>query len=87
MRQYQQSMFRPIFGIAAVAMTAGVITLAVVAPSRVDANSMPRADATSAVPAATELAVRHARVDVVGQREQHTAFEPVRDVPAPKQAG
>jgi len=91
MNRYEQSRFRPAFGIAAVAMTASVIGLAVVAPARMEpAGPRERTVSTAApvAPTPTEVAIHPARIDVVTAREQTTAFEPVRYlVPARKQAG
>jgi hypothetical protein len=99
MNRYEQSIFRPIFAIAAVAMTASVFGLAVFAPARMQAAELqptasvaaPAAAAAAAAavrPTEAEAAITTMRIDVVAVRERRTGFEPVRyTVPAHRQAG
>ncbi|NDP43039.1 MAG: hypothetical protein GZ089_10045 [Aromatoleum sp.] len=88
MNRYEQTMYRPAFGIAAVAMTASVIGLTVVAPARMEAAGLQQPTVATAVRTPIETAVSPARIDVITLREQTAGFEPVRYVlPARKQAG
>jgi hypothetical protein len=96
MNRYEQSIFRPIFAIAAVAMTASVFGLAVFAPARMQAAELqptasvaaPAAAAAAVRPTEAEAAITTMRIDVVAVRERRTGFEPVRyTVPAHRQAG
>jgi hypothetical protein len=77
---------RTLFGMAAVAMTAITIGIAVVLPAEmrhVDEGAAPLA--TAAAPAPIEVVISPARIDVIGERNRQTAFEPVGEV-APKRA-
>ncbi len=91
MNRYDQSMYRPTFGIAAVAMTAITIGLAVIVPAGMDSggrNGATLSAATAVRPVLTEVAISPARIDIVAVREQKTAYEAARYVlPKRKQAG
>ena len=83
MNRYETSMFRPSFGIAAIAMTAITISLAVVMPATmipVGPDVLTLSASTAVAPARTEVAISPARIDVVAVREQTTASAPVRNV-------
>jgi hypothetical protein len=91
MNRYEIPMFRPSFGIAALAMTALTIGLAVVMPARmtpVVPDLLAISASTGFAPAHTEVAISPARIDVFGVREQKSASAPVRNVqPARGQPG
>jgi hypothetical protein len=70
---------RAAFGLAAVAMSAMTIGLFVAVPAELaSASHAERAPATaSSAPAAPiEVAISPARIDVVGERTEQTAFRP-----------
>lgn len=74
---------RAAFGMAAVAMTAITLGLSVVLPaSLAPAEEVRPVAAVKAIPAEGDVVVRSMRIDVVGERERHTAFEPAREIPA-----
>ena len=90
MKRYEFSISRPIFGIAAFAMTVFTLGLSVVVPVQM-ASAMHEARALAArkvaPSAATEVAIIPSRIDVFAQRTQKTAYEPVRhNVPKRNQA-
>ncbi len=88
----ESSTLRPLFGAAAIALTALTFSLGVLVPAslepagRDDQSVM----AAAAAPAPTEVAIIPARIEVIGARERKAAaFEQVRHVvqPKSKQAG
>ncbi len=85
MNRYEPSSFHPVFVVAAVAMAAVAIGLMVVVPAEVSSSGPEPSTlaATLVSPAPTAVAIRPARIDVVGAREQNTAFGPPKDA-APK---
>jgi len=87
MNRYETSMFRPSFGIAALAMTAVTIGLAVVVPAKMipvgpDVLTLSASTAVAPVrtPVRTQVAISPARIDVVAVREQKAASAPVRNI-------
>jgi hypothetical protein len=91
MNRYETSMFRPSFGIGALAMTAITIGLAVVVPANmipVGPDVLTLSASTAVAPVRTQVAISPARIDVVAVRERKTASTPVRNVqPTRGQAG
>ena len=86
MKRYETSTPRVAFGIAAVAMTALTFGMSVVAPLGASSGSREigtLAAGSAVAPAAIEVAITPARIDVVAEREQKTVFGVVRH-PAPK---
>jgi hypothetical protein len=81
MNRYQPSNLRPLFGIAAVAMTALTLAVSVVIPANLApaAQEAGRFAAGQAAAPATEVAISPARIDVIGLRETNLADSPVRD--------
>lgn len=78
MNRYENSTARTACGIAAIAMTAMTIGLLVVVPTKLDYGRMDvisLATAKAATPAATEVAISPARIDVVAVREPNVAVQ------------
>jgi hypothetical protein len=76
MNRYQPTMPRTALAVAALAMS--VLTLAIsVAPARLGEGTYAAAPAANA-PAATEVAIIPARIEVVAAREPKTMFGAVR---------
>ena len=91
MNRFQSSTPRAALGIAAVAMTVVTFGLLVVVPATIDSGSgdvRPQASAKLVTPAATEIVIIPARIDVVPVREIELVSAPVSNVrPKRKQAG
>jgi hypothetical protein len=86
MNRYPDQTPRMTLGLAAVAMTAMTFGLLVVAPAKMNGGGASAPATTAAdAPVAIEVAISPARIDVVGERAQKTAFEPTRQI-LPKQA-
>ena len=85
MNRYQPKTPRAAFGVAAVAMTALTLALAIVAPAKlapVSQDAAMLAAAGSGAPAAVEVLIVPARIQVIGVRESTVAA----DVPAAARA-
>lgn len=81
MNRYPDQTPRAALGFAAVAMTAMTFGLLVVAPAMMYGGGASAPATTAAdAPAATEVAISPARIDVIGERAQKTAFEPTRQI-------
>jgi hypothetical protein len=79
MNRYTAPTPRPAFALAAVAMTALTFALFVVAPAKLhpgSGNAPASIALKSAAPDATQVLISPARIDVVGERGEKTAFEP-----------
>jgi hypothetical protein len=72
--RHEDAPLRPLFGLAAVALTAATLALAVVAPAGVDGAAPPLL-ADPAAPIA--VAISPARLDIVAVREQKAALDSV----------
>jgi hypothetical protein len=88
MKRYAPFRFRPVFGMAAVAMTAATMALAVgvpvaLAPDAPDSAALAALAATRAAPA-TEVPIVLPRIDVVGVRDDSVAATPARDTARPR---
>ena len=81
MNRYEPRRPAPLVGLAAAAMSALVLALAVVVPSKLADDERARAIAAAAVPH-TEVAIVPSRIDVVGFRNDRTAANVVA-APAP----
>ncbi len=78
MNRYEPSAPRTACSIAAIAMTAMTIGLLVVVPTKMDSGSLDfisLATAKAATPAATEVIISPARIDVVAVREPNTVVQ------------
>jgi hypothetical protein len=89
MKRYEPTLPRTASGMSAVAMTVLTFGLLVVAPAHVasqksEAGTIVARKADS--PAPVEVAIDPARIDVVAQRDQRTAFGVVRHLPGRKGA-
>jgi hypothetical protein len=82
MNRYKPSNFRPAFGIAAAALSTVTLAVAVVLPVGLSSTCPEEAHATLArsAPAATEVAIIPARIEVVAQPVRAVALEPVNVV-------
>jgi hypothetical protein len=89
MNRYQPPNHRPLFAIAAVAMTAVTLVVSVVVPSSLAPAHQDAVAVAVAKPAAsaTEVAISPARIEVIVLRETNLADSPVRDSPKRKQRG
>jgi len=79
MNRYPAPTLRPAFALAAVAMTTMTFALLVVAPAKMhpgSGNAAASIALKAAVPDATQVLISPARIEVVGEREEKTAFEP-----------
>lgn len=85
MNNYQHQLPRIPLAIAAIAMTAVTLGSLVIWPSRMDPASQTFAtmlNSSTRTAASIEVAISPSCIDVIGVREQKTAFEPSREVPA-----
>ena len=83
MNHYKTSIPRTAVGVAAIAMAAITFGLFIVVPAQMAAGSAknyPAMAMQTAAPVATEVAINPARIEVVGRREDRTAFEPVPQI-------
>lgn len=80
MNRYPPSNLRPLFGIAAIAMTALTVAVSVVAPAQhvPAAREAATLVATKRFAPATEVAIIPARIDVIGLRDTNIADSPAR---------
>jgi hypothetical protein len=84
MKRYAPFRFRPVFGLAAVAMTAATMTLAVgvpvaLSPGAVDSTTLAVA---RAVPGA-DVPIALGRIEVIGVRDDSFASTPAREAARP----
>lgn len=80
MNRYPAPTHRTAFGFAAMALSAMTFGIFVVLPAKMDqgTGTMPASFAAKAAPpAASEVVISPARIEVVGEREEKTAFEPI----------
>ena len=90
MNSYQPKAPRAAFGIAAVVMTAFTLGLAVVVPAKLAPEGHEAAmqlAARTKAPAATEVLIVPARIDVIGVRESTVAADVPAAVPAKRKQG
>jgi hypothetical protein len=75
----ESSLFRPVFGAAAVALTALTVSLAVVVPAHLaPGQASTELAATSADAHVTEVAIIPARIDVIGVRARSGTIQAAR---------
>ena len=85
MKRFAPLRFRPAFGLAAAALTAATMTLAVGVPATLS-SEVPAATSLAAnrsAPAAIEVVIFPASIDVVGLRGESVASTPAREVKTP----
>jgi len=78
MKRYAPFRFRPAFALAAVALTAATLSLTVVVPAAVSPAATDTATlvAHRTSPAAVEVTIIPARIDVIGLRDESIAATP-----------
>jgi hypothetical protein len=82
MKRYAPFRFRPAFALAAMALTAATLSLAVVVPAAVSpmATEATALAAHRMAPAAIEVTIIPARIDVIGMRDSESiAATPARE--------
>jgi hypothetical protein len=84
MDRYQPTNLRPLFGIAAVAMTALTIVVTVFVPAGLSPIGRDTTTLVKNAGRATEVAIIPARIEVIGVRETRFATSPLRSA-TPKQ--
>jgi hypothetical protein len=77
MNRYKPSISRPVFGIAAAALSAVTLAIAVVLPVGLSATCPEDATLVRSAPAATEVAIIPSRIEVVAQPVRAVVLEPV----------
>lgn len=91
MNGYPAPTHRTAFGFAAMALSAMTFGIFVVVPAQLDqgTGTTPASFAAkAAAPAASEVVISPARIEVFGEREEKTAFEPGPQArPKPAHAG
>ena len=81
MNRYETPMPRMSFGLAAIALSVVTLGLTVMLPASLNSGRGDNAAvsaANSATPAAIEVSIIPARIDVTGECEQNMAYEPSR---------
>ncbi len=77
MKRYQASVPHAVIGIAAMAMTTVTLAMAVVLPATSDCGYRTLAATKTLGPAAAEVAISPARIDIVAIREAKRTHAPI----------
>lgn len=80
MKRYSPSTFRPAFGVAAAALSAVTLALAVVLPVGLCASCPEDATLATSAPAAIEVVIIPARIEVVAEPVRTVTLEPIHVV-------
>lgn len=78
MNRYSPPTFRPAFGVAAAALSAVTLALAVVLPVGLCASCPEDATLANSAPAAIEVVIIPARIEVFGEPVRTVALEPIQ---------